>query len=215
MLPAHAEAAHERGGRLVAGVRPAVHPVQAEFPECQVQDRGRGLARIAAALRVGVEDESDLTLPVLGAAQPQRQVADHAAVLASLGSERECVVVGAQAGARHALAQELLHLRPRARLSVEVAHHIGTRAHGVEGIEVGVPERAQEQAFGFECRDERVHASIVSSWTRPAGRDIAPPWKTKRLPPQRDNIHRAEPAQIRLLKYTCTKPASTRRSSSR
>ena len=103
-LLAHAEAAHERRGGVVACVRAAVDAVQPERPEAQSEQRGRGLARVAAALRVGMEHEPDLALEVLPAAQPQHDVADHPAVVAPLGGqhERVAVVVQARLAARSA-----------------------------------------------------------------------------------------------------------------
>jgi FAD/FMN-containing dehydrogenase len=109
-LLAHAEAAHQRGGGLVAGVGAPDHSVQSQLAECNAEQRGRCLAGIPVALSVGVEDEPDLTLPVLGAAQPQRHVADDPPVGAALGGEHEAIAVLDETREPGALGEDVLGL---------------------------------------------------------------------------------------------------------
>ncbi len=59
---------HEGRGGLVAGVGPPVDAVEADRAEGQVEHRPGSLASEALALRLGVEEEADLPLTVLGAA---------------------------------------------------------------------------------------------------------------------------------------------------
>jgi hypothetical protein len=61
--------------------------VGAKLAEGDVDQRPRRLGRVAPAGRGGAEDVTDLRLGPLGAAKPERQVAEHAAILAALDGE--------------------------------------------------------------------------------------------------------------------------------
>src|SRR5438552_309757 len=67
-LLAQAQLLHQPGGRAVAPVGPAHDPVQPEALEAEPEHLDRGLAGVAVAVVVGVEDEAELALPVLLAA---------------------------------------------------------------------------------------------------------------------------------------------------
>src|SRR5262249_17499106 len=122
----------------------------------------RGLGRVAATVVVGMENEADLALTVLGARPVQVAFADELTGRPQLGGEAEGVALGDDRGRAHLDGQRLADLGRGARVPVEVAGDIGTRLDREQRLEVGRRERAQAQTLG-EQRVVRLHGTQVSA----------------------------------------------------
>jgi len=70
-LPAHADPLHEPRGCLIAGVAGTDDPVPSDSAEPQREHGFGGLGGETAPVVIGVEDETDFSLPVLPADQLQ------------------------------------------------------------------------------------------------------------------------------------------------
>ena len=116
-----------------------------EVVEGQRQERAGGLGRVAVAVMVGVEDEADLGLAMLGARPAHAAVADQLPALAQHRREAEVVALGDDRRRADLGVEGLAHLGRVARVPVEVARDVGTRLDGQERLEVGRCEGTQEE----------------------------------------------------------------------
>ena len=153
-FPPHPETLEQAGGRLVPRFEPTDDAVQAELLEREPQQQPAGLGRVTMAVPLGVEDESQLALPVLCAPEKQTAVADDLGRRLQHDGEAEHIAVARERGALHALRERGAHLVLVARLPVEPARDVVARLHREERVEVVRRERTQQQSFALE-RDHR------------------------------------------------------------
>lgn len=97
-LQAHADPLHEPRRRVIAGVAGADDPVPSNGVKPQNEHGFGCLGGETSPVVIRVEDESDLSLPVLPADQLQPDLAHHLPGLTPHHGEREPVALGAEAG---------------------------------------------------------------------------------------------------------------------
>jgi hypothetical protein len=94
---------------------------------------------------IRVEDESDLSLPVLPADELQPDLAHHLPGLPPHHGEREPVALGAEAGLVALANEGFPHLRVVTSIPVEIPGYVQAGLVGIQIVEVGWRERAQGQ----------------------------------------------------------------------
>ncbi|HET7248014.1 MAG TPA: SDR family NAD(P)-dependent oxidoreductase, partial [Streptosporangiaceae bacterium] len=119
-LQVHAEPLHQARRWAVASVAVADHPVPSDAAEPQREQGFGGLGGQAPPVVIRVEDESDLSLPVLPADQLEPGLAHHLPGRTPDHGERKPVALRAQRGLPALLGQGLPRLRAVTGIPVQV-----------------------------------------------------------------------------------------------
>ena len=114
------------------------------------RDFAGGFQGEAFSVVVGVEHEADLALAVFGAEVFEVEVADELSGFGEFHGYREELALLRECRAVDALRQSGSGFRAAARSPVQVADDVRAGLERVQGIEIVVPERAEEQAFGAD-----------------------------------------------------------------
>jgi hypothetical protein len=159
---AHPEPCHQLPRRHVRPVRAADDAVQAQLFERHPQHLHRGFARVPVPVVARVEDEPDLAAAVLGR-QPAQIHLPHQLALV-LDGEHDAVAFLLDRRVFDAVLQRPLGLLARPRLPQQEAGHLGEAVVGVQRVDVGLGELAEDQAVG---PDRIIGFEHVRQATRP------------------------------------------------
>jgi hypothetical protein len=140
--------------------------VQAKLFEAEPQHLGRRFACVAVPMVPGVEDEAELGHAVLLRPPAEVDLTEQVAGLLVFDGEDEDVALLDEGGVLDAVPQGLRGLLAGARGPHQVARHLGQLVVGVQRVEVGLGERAQQQAVGLHGV---VGGQHVRQPTRPGG----------------------------------------------
>lgn len=160
-IPSHSITPHEPGIPRVAAGHNAV---QSQALEAELEHGAPCLRRVPTTLMIRMDRISDLALSIALAHPDEDDVTDDHAGPTKPNRQLESVALELDRGpSRHLRDEVFADLVGAAHAPVGVAHHVRTRLHVQEGVEIAFRAGAQQQSLSLDGIGRLEHQLTVAS----------------------------------------------------